>query len=491
MEGVGHIHSTLRTGEPATWGRDVHWYEACTRKTALRDGSNHQTGTDIIGGSVRPHQRMMQTSLHAIANAAQQNRCKKFRSLYSLFNKEMLEEAYYKLNKDAAYGSDKITWHEYGENLQDNLYTLQERLKGKRFWPQYVRRVEIPKPNGKTRPLGIPTVEDKIVQQLLADILNALFEPLFLDCSYAYRPKRSAKGAVIDLQEEIRHKYKWVVEADIKGFFDHLDHEWLLKMVGQRVNDKALLALIHRFLKAGVLLPDNGIEYPEKGTPQGGIISPVLANIYLHYVVDLWFKQKVNTRGKGFALLVRYADDFVAAFRYHTDAKKFYTLVQKRLAKFGLETAAEKTRILLFNRFEKEKSKTFVFLGYEFRQTTSIHGKDIVSAKMSRKKLHRTVKEFTNWCKEKRDKRITWIMGMVKAKLRGINNYFDLPGNSDRRQEIELLYQRTLYRWLNRRSDRKSYNWRTYSYMWNYFMYKPKRNKTKGIVQLNLFDVVL
>jgi group II intron reverse transcriptase/maturase len=403
----------------------------------------------------------------------------------------MLEKAYRSLNKDAASGSDRVSWQEYGNDLQANLINLEQRLKQKRYWPRCVRRVEIPKPNGKTRLLGIPAVEDKIVQQLAAEILKALFEPLFLDCSHAYRPKHSAKGAVAALQEEIRHKYVWVVEADIKGFFDNIDHDWLLKMVDQRVNDRAFTELIRRFLKAGVLLPDRSVEHPEQGTPQGGVVSPVLANIYLHFVLDVWFKQKVKGRCRGNAYLVRYADDFVAAFRYRTDAKNFYDALTPRLRKFGLETAEDKTRVLRFNRFDKERSKTFVFLGYEFRQTTSLGGNDIVSVKMSRRKISRTVHEFSQWCRDVRDKRIAWIMGMVKAKLRGISNYFSLPGNSKRRHEVDLLYRRVLYRWLNRRSERKSYNWRTFSFMWAQFMYKPKRNQIREGQQLSLWDCQL
>jgi group II intron reverse transcriptase/maturase len=333
-------------------------------------------------------------------------------------------------------------------------------------------------------------VEDKVVQQLTAEILKALFEPNFLECSYAYRPKRSALGAVKTLQEEIRHKYVWVVEADIKGFFDHIDHNWLLKMVERRVNDQAFIELIRRFLKAGVLLPDKTVENPEKGTPQGGVVSPILANIYLHFVLDLWFKQKVKSTCRGAAFLIRYADDFVAAFRYHSDAQAFYRSLTPRLAKFRLETAEDKTRVLRFNRFDKERSETFVFLGYEFRQTTSLKGHDIVSVKMSRKKLCRIVNDFSQWCKEHRDKRIAWIMGMVKAKVRGIGNYFSLPGNSKRRHEVDLLFRRTLNRWLNRRSERKSYNWRTFSDMWAQFMYKPKTRKTWHGQQLHLLEAL-
>jgi RNA-directed DNA polymerase len=218
--------------------------------------------------------RVMQTSLHVIANAARRDKNKRFRSLYSLFNRVLLEEAFRKLNRKSASGVDEVTWQEYESNLEENLIDLEERLKQKRYWPRYVKRVYIPKPNGKKRPLGILVLEDKIVQQLATDILMALFEPLFLDCSYAYRPNRSAKQAVSDLHYNIQQEYVWVVEADIKGFFDHIDHLWLLKMVEKRVNDRAFIGLISRFLKSGIRLPDGTTEYPEYGTPQGGVSTP-------------------------------------------------------------------------------------------------------------------------------------------------------------------------------------------------------------------------
>ena len=431
----------------------------------------------------------MQTSLHVIANAARRDKNKRFRSLYSLFNRVLLEESFRKLNRKSASGVDDVTWEEYESNLEQNLVNLEGRLKQKRYWPRYVKRVYIPKPNGKQRPLGIPVLEDKIVQQLAADILTALFEPLFLDCSYAYRPKRSAKQAVSDLHYNIQQEYVWVVEADIKGFFDHIDHAWLIKMVEKRVNDRAFIGLISRFLRSGIKLPDGTTEFPEYGTPQGGIVSPVLANIYLHYVLDLWFEKKVKTQGQGQALMVRYADDFVAAFRYHGDAARFYREIGPRFAKFGLELARDKTRKLQFNRFKKDRSETFVFLGYEFRQTVSmIKGNDIVTTVMSRKKLHNTVNAFALWCKEHRNRRIAWIMGMVKAKLTGIENYFNLPGNCRRMKEVVVLFQRKLHFWLNRRSERKSYNTKTFNIMWKQFLEKTPRSLANEGIQINFLS---
>jgi RNA-directed DNA polymerase len=434
-------------------------------------------------------ERMMQTSIHVIANAARRDKSKRFRSLYSLFNRVVLEKAFRKLNRKSVSGVDSVTWKEYESNLEANLIDLEERLKQKRYWPRYLKRVYLPKPNGKKRPIGIPILEDKIVQQVASDILNALFEPLFLDCSYAYRPDRSAKQAVADLQHEIRYMYSWVVEADIKSFFDRIDHEKLLNMVEQRVNDRAFVGLLRRFLKAGILMPDGTKEYPEFGTPQGGVVSPVLANIYLHYVLDLWFERKFKTQCKGHAVIKRYADDFVTAFRLHDDAAKFLKALRKRLEEFGLEVAEEKTRKLMFNRFDRFRSETFVFLGYEFRRSVSkLEKADCVTTRMCRKRLRRTVNNFALWCRGHRDRRIAWIMGMVKAKLTGIRNYFNLPGNSERMEEVETLFQRKLYFWMNRRSERKSYNKKTFMIMWKQFIYRKSRRLTTDGIQLNFLS---
>lgn len=435
----------------------------------------------------------MQTSLHVIANAASKDKTKRFRSLYSLFNRVLLEKAYRKLNKDAATGIDEVTWEDYGQNLMENLIALEERMKQKRYWPQYIKRILIPKPNGKKRPLGISILEDKIVQQLAADILNALYEPVFLPCSYAYRPGRSAKQAVQELREELDKKYVWIVEADIKGFFDHLDHDWLLKMIQTRVNDNAFTELIRRFLKSGVLSSDQTIIFPQEGSPQGSIISPVLANIYLHYVLDLWFSKEFKCKENECAFMVRYADDYVAAFRYHKDASRFHKEMKTRLLKFNLEIAEDKTRKVMFNRLNKDRSETFTFLGFEFRRSISVFGKrDVVTTLMDRNKIKKAVNEFKIWCRKYRNRRIAWIMGHVKSKLDGIMNYFSLPGNALRHKELVVLFQRTLYYWLNKRSERRSYNWKAFYCVWDQFIGGKQRTKSSNNdVQLSFVNLLM
>jgi len=442
--------------------------------------------SELSAGNVRPG-RLMQTSLPAIAQAAKKDKARRFRGLYSMLNRANFEVAYHALHKDAAAGEDGVTYREYGENLARNLADLELRLKEKRYRAKLVRRVFIPKSNGKLRPLGIPALEDKIVQYVVREILQALFESLFLDCSYAYRPHRSARQAVEKLREELMSQCVWVVECDIAGFFDTIDHQYMVEMLERRINDRALIGLIRKWLRAGILQPDGVVEYPERGTPQGSIISPILANIYLHYVLDRWFKQVVKATTTGKTALVRYADDFVAGFKYHKDAASFYRMLPKRLAKFGLTVAKEKTRKLMFNRFRKEDSESFDFLGFEYRWTVSRNRKDIILLRTSEKKLRSIIQDLTLWLKKHQSKRLKWVLGMVKTKLRGLYNYFGVIGNSLGLREMYILYCRTLYRLLNRRSQRKSFNWKTFTFILRFHgVVRHRSNLFNEGIQLSL-----
>jgi RNA-directed DNA polymerase len=459
----------------------------CVRESRIHGkglsvGTKHVPGKRLINravlgkgqyrrGSVRPQTVVMQTSLHAIVQAAQRDKEKRFKSLYSFLNREMLREAYRNLNKDAAPGADNVTYEEYGKNLEEHLIDLEARLKEKRYHAKVVRRVNIPKGNGKTRPLGIPVLEDKLVQWVVREILQALFEPLFYKHSYAYRPGRSARQAVEQLWNELMGKYKWVVEVDIRNFFGSIDHSWMIKMVEKRVDDKSIIWLIKQWLRAGVICDDGTTENPEQGTPQGGVISPILANIYLHYVLDQWFRTEIRLHSDSDLTLVRYADDFVAAFRLQQDAERFYELLPARFAKFGLVLADDKTRKILFTRFDKDNSKPFNFLGFTFFWGTSRKGNDAVKVYTSRKKIHRTLQTIKQWIKENRNRPISWIMEHIKAKLRGHKSYFGIQGNSSRIWQVAGGIADILYKWLNRRSQRKSYNRLSFRQMLDYFNY--------------------
>ena len=334
-------------------------------------GKAHYTGKDLTG--VRSSQRKLvpdivglgkyeQTSLRGIAIKARADGKHRFQDLYRCLNAPFLHACWQDLNKDAASGVDEVTAQAYEENLEANILSLAERLKTKRYRAKLVRRSYIPKENGKERPLGIPALEDKLVQLACAKLLTSIYEADFLENSYGYRPRRSAKDAVSDLRFNLQYgKYGYIVEADIKGFFDHMDHDWLLRMLKERIDDAAFLNLIRKWLKAGILDTDGKVIHPETGSPQG-VVSPVLANVYLHYALDLWMEKVVKPRCEGEVYLCRYADDFICAFRYKREAERFYEALKGRLAKFGLTLAEKKTRIIPFSRFRKEEGRYFEFL---------------------------------------------------------------------------------------------------------------------------------
>jgi len=258
----------------------------------------------------------------------------RFRDLYRCLNTELLLSCWSGLNKDAASGVDGVTWADYGKDLSANVENLVARLKSKRYRARLIKRHAIPKENGKQRLLGIPVIEDKLLQAACASILTAIYEQDFQAFSYGYRPGRGAGDAVRDLTFDLQYGcYNYLVEADISGFFDHMGHEWLWKMLSVRIDDRAFLGLIRKWLKAGILETDGKVIHPDTGSPQGGVISPVLANVYLHYALDLWFERRIKPGCRGRVLISRYADDFVCAFRFREDAERFYKGLPERLAK--------------------------------------------------------------------------------------------------------------------------------------------------------------
>ena len=401
----------------------------------------------------------MQTSLQGIARKAKQDKKYQFGNLYGLIDKTALYIAWKDINKKSAVGVDKESAKEFERNLDANLETIIEELKNKKYKAKLVKRVYIPKGNGKMRPLGLPTLRDKIVQRAVANILEAIYEQDFLKCSYGYRPRIGAQKAVKDLTKELMQQYSYIVEADIRSFFDNIDHQWLIKMLELRIKDKSFLRLIKKWLKAGILDTNGKIINLETGCPQGSIVSPILANIYLHYTLDLWFDKVVKTRSESDTYICRMADDFVCAFRYKEDAERFYRALGKRLGKFGLELAEEKTKIISFSRFRKHENISFEFLGFEYRWSISKKGKDIITRRTSRNKLRKSIKAFTKWCKENRDKRIVRIVEMLNSKFRRYFNYYGVIGNIKGLNEFYGEAMKILYKWLNRRSQKKSFIW--------------------------------
>ncbi len=408
----------------------------------------------------------MSTQLSRIAAKAKTEPKLRFTSLAHLITPEFLKETWHLMNRKGASGVDGETTAEFERELDKRAQRIWEQLKANQYKAPPVRRVEIPKGNGKTRPLGIPTVEDRLVQRAVARILEAIFEADFLDFSYGFRPGRNPHQALRALRTNIvTKKVRHVFEADIRGYFNHISHQWLMKMVAQRVADPIILKLIGKWLKAGVM--EHGVvTRNEEGTPQGGPISPVLANIYLHYVLDLWFERRCKKWFQGEAYLTRFADDYVACFQYKRDAEGFETLLTERMKKFGLELAAEKTRLIAFGRFAREdkakygeKPETFDFLGFKHVCGTDSKGRfaliRIPTVKSCRKFLdsvHTWLVKHRHWKRRDQQKQLTMM-------LNGFNQYFALYHCKSKldwiRQEVERQWARSL----RRRSQRHRMYW--------------------------------
>lgn len=426
----------------------------------------------------------MLTKLTKIAEVARTRPTEKFTSLAHLINEELLEICHSEAKGQKATGVDSVTKEEYGRNVEANLKDLVARLKRHGYHPQPVRRVYIPKPGSKAkRPLGIPAYEDKLVQAALSKLLNAIYEADFLDCSYGFRPNRGTHDALKAINRIIeKGRVNYIVDVDIKGFFDHVDHQWLLKFVQHRIGDPNIYRLIYRFLRAGVM--EEGKRYTTaEGTPQGGVVSPILANLYLHYVVDLWFEKVVRKSLQGEAYMVRYADDLVFCFQYENEAQNFYQALIERLAKFNLEIADDKTKIIPFGRFaeelsqkkEKGKPETFDFLGFTHYCGKSKEGKFRVKRKTSKKKYRGSLLKFKKWVKESRNMPMHDLWDKAKEKLRGYYQYYGITDNSKMISNYQYEAKRILFKWLNRRSQRKSFDWDKFKLFLNkYPLPKPK-----------------
>jgi group II intron reverse transcriptase/maturase len=402
----------------------------------------------------------MPTSLQGIAKKAAHDKSYRFRNLFGMLTVAYVLSGWPLLNKRAASGVDRISVRTYGERLHDHVTSLVERVKNQCYRAKLVRRHYIPKGNGALRPLGIPATEDKLLQTAVARILEAIYEQDFLASSYGYRKKIGARDAVRDLTRHLQFgPYGYVVEADIKGYFDHIDHERLMEMLRWRIDDRPFLGLIRKWLKAGVLDTDGQVLHPVTGLPQGGIVSPILANLYLHHVLDVWFAEVVQPHCEGQAALCRYADDFVCAFQYKRDAERFYGVLGKRLAKYGLELAPEKTRLLRFSRYQKDVKNRFDFLGFTFFWGTDRMGKDRLQRRTARSRLKKALSNFTAWIKRARNQRLLELMNELNSKLRGYYNYYGVRGNSSSLAEFSYHVERLLYKWLNRRSQKTSYTW--------------------------------
>jgi group II intron reverse transcriptase/maturase len=424
-----------------------------------------------MGGNTDSTQRLMAvfTKLRRIAEKAKQDPTLQFTSLAHLLTVEMLGEAYQRLRKDASPGVDGLTAQEYERDLQRNLQDLHRRLREGRYRAQPVRRVYIEQ-EGKRRPLGIPALEDKIVQRAVVSILDAIYEQDFLPCSYGYRPSRGPQDALNAVfQALVLGKVNYVLDVDIKGYFDSMVREHLMEFIQRRIKDRSLLRLIGKWLHVGVL-EDGRLLPTTKGTPQGAVISPMLANVYLHYVLDDWMNTAVKSRLRGEMHLHRYADDFIIGFQYREDAERVASVLRKRLAKYGLELSEEKTRLITFGRFAEQdlrrlgqgKPPTFDFLGFTHICARGRNGKFTVHVRTARKRLRRAMRRVTEWCRTYRHLSLEDQSRALGRALQGHYAYYGRRSNMRSLQEFFWFVERTWCRWLRRRSQRRHLTWEAY-----------------------------
>lgn len=425
----------------------------------------------------------MGTKLERIAEISAQSKRPNFTSLYHLINAELLKRCHRELDGKKAVGIDEVTKEKYSEALDSNIEDLVLRLKNKAYKPLPTRRVFIPKQNGKLRPLGIVSYEDKIVQLALKKVLEAVYEPRFLNCMYGFRPKRGCHEAVKDVYQHLSHgKINYIVDADVKGFFDHIDHEWMMKFIEWHIKDPNILWLIRKYLKAGVMV-DGVYEDTEEGTIQGGNISPTLANIYMHYVLTLWFKLVIQKEVKGECFLVNYADDFVAGFQYKSEAEMYYAKLKERMAYFNLELEDSKSRLIEFGRFAEQnrkakglgKPETFDFLGFTFFMGKSRKGYPLPKVKTSRKKFEKSLKSFKTWLYANKEQPARIIVSQLNVKLVGYYRYYGVSFNSFKLGAFLHRVQQFLHKAMNRRGCRRTYTWNGFVDMLKvYPLAKPK-----------------
>lgn len=410
--------------------------------------------------------------LQRIATQAKEHPERAFSNLAHHIDLDLLREAYRLTRKTGATGVDGVSGADYAQVLEENLTDLHERFKSGRYRAPDVRRVHIPKGDGRTRPLGIPTFEDKVLQRAVAMILTAVYEEDFLSCSYGFRPGRSAHQALHDLGNELMAlKGGWVIEADIRDCFGTLDHEWMRKILGRRIRDGVLLRQIGKWLNAGILEAGERTT-PEAGTPQGGVISPLLANVYLHDVLDVWFEQRVRPRLRGRARLIRYADDFVIVCEHEADARRIFAALPGRFAEHGLELHPTKTRLIPFRRPPYQSGgpvrmpESWHFLGFTHYWSRSRRGYWIVKKKTMAARLQRALKAVGDWCRRNRHVAVRDQHRILSLKLRGHCEYYGITGNSHALRQFRTAMALLWRKWLMRRSGgagRKNWNW------WNAF----------------------
>jgi RNA-directed DNA polymerase len=427
------------------------------------------------------------TKQQRIAALAKRSPSMGFTSLAYLMDIDWLREAFYRTRKDGAPGVDGQTWNEYAKNLEVNLQSLLDRAKSGSYRAPPVRRVYIPKAGSptETRPIGIPTLEDKVLQRAVVMLLEPIYEQDFHPGSYGFRPRRSAHQALADLWKRTMDSGGgWILEVDIRKFFDTLGHSHLRELLQRRVRDGVLKRLIGKWLKAGVM-EDGNLSYPDDGSPQGGVISPILANVYLHYVLDEWFAQEVQPRLQGKAYLIRYADDFVILFTHEADARRVTEVLPKRFGKYGLTLHPEKTRLVPFHcpspksdGSEDETGRTtgtFDLLGFTHYWGKTRRGGWAVKRKTASNRLSRAVRSIAQWCRKSRHLPIREQHIQLSRKVRGHYAYYGITGNAHALSQFLCAVHRAWRNWLNRRSRQRTMIWEKFNRLLACYPLPPPR----------------
>lgn len=436
----------------------------------------------------------MKTKLERIAEISSNNKDEKFNNIIHLINEDLLKECHKEMPTNKATGVDKVDKQQYEERLEENIKDLWSRLKSFSYKPQPIRRTYIPKAGSeKLRPLGIPAYEDRLVQLAMSKILTAIYEPIFEEFSYGFREERGCHQALSALTYLLENKpIRYIVDADIKSFFDTMNHNWMIQFLEHKVTDPKFIRLVKRVLKTPVM--EKGMQTtPEAGAIQGGQISPILSNIYLHYVLDLWFEKRIKKGCRYSAHMVRYADDYACCFESEFEAREFYRLLEERLEKFGLELAKDKSKIIKFGRYaeadvkkdNKSKPKTFDFLGFTHYCSRSKDGKRFrVKRLTSKKKRSLSCKKIKEWIILNRHERPIWLFKKLNQKLVGYYNYYGITDNGRAIQRMRRYVQLTLFKALRRRSNRNRLTWESFQCMEQYY------TLAKATTRVNIYKII-
>ena len=447
---IGTMEDTQKSQPISTENQEIAEQKVCN----IREMSN------ALGDDDRPPVLTGETSFIRIRKLAEKDPKLVFTSLSHRIDLSLLKESFREVRKSGSSGVDGVTAKEYAENLDENLYKLHQRLQRSQYVATPVKRIWIPKENGKMRPIGIPALEDKIVQKAVETILYVIYDVDFYDFSHGFRKGHSQHMAIHELREQcLKLNINWIVDADISGFFDNINHELLKEVIRQRVNDGGILRLIGKWLNAGVR-EEGKLSRSESGTPQGGVISPLLANIYLHTVLDDWFMKEVRPRMKGRCFIIRWADDFIIGFEIKSDADRLMEVLPKRFGKYGLSLNMEKTKLIPFMKpSEKYNPGTFDFLGFTFYREKSRKGNWVIKKRTAKKRLKRFMSGLWEWLSEVRHEPVKEQYEKLCAKLRGWYQYYGVRGNY---RSLEAVYEfaRKAWRyWLNRRSQKGLTSW--------------------------------